>query len=267
MELESNDFSSILPNAAAQLRNSLGNLYLAAKRLAPAADRETDPGLDAKAALVDQSYYQMLRLVNNLEDVGSLDSDRPYSLQDVDIAKLVEELFEKTASLAALRGLNTRLLCPMESHICACCPDALERLMFHLLSNAFKFTPAGGMITVELSRIKGRVLLSVADTGPGIPKERRLSLFRPCPGSAPTPFGMGLGLALSQRIARGLGGVLYLDQAVSQGSRFVLSIPDRLCGDAPALSDKTFDYSGGFNRSLLGLADALPTRAFLLRNQ
>ena len=89
----------------------------------------------------------------------------------------------------------------------------------------------------------------------------------PWTSSAPTPFGMGLGLALSQRIARGLGGVLYLDQAVSRGSRFVLSIPDRLCGDVPVLSDKAFDYSGGFNRSLLGLADALPTRAFLLRNQ
>lgn len=267
MNLEPNDFSSILPNAAAQLRNALGSFYLAAKRLAPAGDREADPGLDAKAALVDQSYYQLLRLVNNLEDAANLDSDKPYPLQDADIVKLVEELFEQAASLAALRDLNTRFLCPMDSHVCACCPDALERLMFHLLSNAFKFTPAGGLITVELSLRKGQVLLAVADTGPGIPKERRLSLFRPCPSSAPTPYGAGLGLALSQRIARGHGGVLYLDQGVSRGSRFVLSIPDRRCGQPPVLSDRSFDYSGGFNRSLLGLADALPPRAFLIRNQ
>lgn len=264
MDLDPNDLAALLPSITSQLRGSLSNLYMAASRLAPAASRENDPDLDAKAALVDQSYYQLLRLVTNLADVGSLESDEPLPLQDADIVKLVEEIFESAASLAPLRDLNTRFLCPMNRHICALCPDALERLMYHLLSNAFKYTPAGGLITVELSRSKGQILLAVADTGPGIPKERRLTLFRPYANAH--LFGTGLGLALSQRIARGLGGVLYLDQTVAQGSRFVLSIPDRTCGRI-IFSDGGFDYSGGFNRSLLALADALPPKAFLLRNQ
>ena len=57
---------SLLPQAAAQMRGALSNLYFAAARLAPASAREQDPELDAKAALVDQSYYRLIRLVNNL---------------------------------------------------------------------------------------------------------------------------------------------------------------------------------------------------------
>lgn len=51
-----------------------------------------------------------------------------------------------------------------------------------------------------------------------------------------------------------------------QGSKFTLSIPDRQCG-ITEISDVRFDYAGGFNRALLALADALPVKAFLLRNQ
>lgn len=268
MDLDPKELSALLPNVASQLRNAMNNLYIAASRLAPASVREADPELDAKAALLDQSYYQLLRLVTNLTEVGNLDSDDLLPLQDADIVGLVEPLFERIVSLSALLDVDTRLICPMESHICALCPDAIETLLYHLLSNAFKYTPAGGLITVELGRSKGRVLLSVSDTGPGIPKERRLTLFRPRSSEQPVPppAGAGLGLALSQRIARGHGGMLYLDPGVSQGCRFVLSLPDRKCG-RKKLSDVTYEYSGGFNRSLLELADALPSKAFLLRNQ
>ena len=57
---------SLLPQAAAQMRGALSSLYFAAARLAPAAAREQAPELDAKAALVDQSYYRLIRMVNDL---------------------------------------------------------------------------------------------------------------------------------------------------------------------------------------------------------
>lgn len=56
------------------------------------------------------------------------------------------------------------------------------------------------------------------------------------------------------------------ESVVGKGSRFTLSIPDRLAGTS-GVSDIALDYSGGFNRTLLALADALPARAFLLRNE
>ena len=58
--------AAVFPSIAVQLRSILSNLHLASAQLAPPAEREADPELDAKAALLDQSYYQLLRLVNNL---------------------------------------------------------------------------------------------------------------------------------------------------------------------------------------------------------
>ena len=76
----------------------------------------------------------------------------------------------------------------------------------------------------------------------------------------------GLGLSLCRRIAEGHGGTIMAESVVGKGSRFTLSIPDRKTGSG-GVSDIALDYSGGFNRTLLALADALPAKAFLLRNE
>lgn len=256
---------SLLPQAAAQMRGALSNLYFAAARLAPAAARERDPELDAKAALVDQSYYRLIRLVNDLSATVYL-NEEPLPLQDRDIVEFVADLFAKAASLAPLLGLETRLICAADSHICAFCPDALEQLLYQLLSNAFKFTPSGGLITVELRLTGGRVFLSVEDTGPGIDPDRLETLFdsyHQAERSAPPSQGLGLGLALCRGIAKGHGGVMTAESRQGKGSRFTFSMPDRALGTM--LSDVRFDYSGGFNRALMALSDSMPPEAFGIR--
>ncbi len=256
---------SLLPQAAAQMRGALSSLYFAAARLAPSAAREQDPELDAKAALVDQSYYRLIRLVNNLTAARYL-SEEPLPLQDRDIVEFVADIFAKAASLAPLRGLETRLVCAADSHICAFCPDALEQLLYQLLSNAFKFTPAGGLITVELRLSGGRVFLSVEDTGPGIDPERQETLFdsyHQAEQPAPQPQGLGLGLALCRGIAQGHGGVITAESHQGKGTRVTFSMPDRISGTA--LSDVHFDYSGGFNHALMALAESMPPEAFRIR--
>lgn len=268
MEQDQNQLASLFPNIATQLRGALSNLHLAAAQLAPASAREQNPTLDAQAALLDQSYYQLLRLVNSLSSAAYLTSDAPLPLQDRDIVDLVSEVCEHSVSLAPLLGLELRFVCAMDHHICAIAPDPLEQLLYHLLSNAFKFTPAGGTVTVELRVWQKHVLLSVADTGRGIPEERLSTLFDRYLHSEmmdPPPHGLGLGLPLCRRIAEGHGGTLMAESHSGKGSRFTLSLPDRQVGGG--VSDVPFDYSGGFNRTLLALADALPSKAFLLRSQ
>lgn len=268
MEQDQNQLASLFPNIAAQLRGALSNLHLAAAQLVPASAREQDPALDARAALLDQSYYQLLRLVNSLSSAAYLTSDAPLSLQNRDIVDLVSTVCERSVSLAPLLGLELRFVCAMDHHICAVAPDALEQLLYHLLSNAFKFTPAGGTVTVDLRVRQKHVLLSVADTGRGIPEERLSALFDRYLHSEmmdPPPHGLGLGLPLCRRIAEGHGGTLMAESRPGKGSRFTFSFPDRQVGGG--VSDVPFDYSGGFNRTLLALADALPPKAFLLRSQ
>ena len=269
MEQDHNQLESLLPNIAAQMRGALSNLHLAAAQLVPAAQREQDPELDRRAAVLDQSYYQLLRLAGNLSAAAMLQSDGPLPVQDGDLVATVFTLCEQAISLAELAEIHLSFRCAMDRHVCAFSRDGMEQLLFQLLSNALKFTPKGGQVTVELKCAGGQVLLSVADTGCGMGPEQLDALFdryRSGNPMVPVPHGLGLGLALCRRVAQGHGGSLMAESHPGQGSKFTLSIPDRQCG-VTEISDVRFDYAGGFNRALLALADALPVKAFLLRNQ
>jgi signal transduction histidine kinase len=258
---------SLFPAIAAQIRGALSTFHLAAVQAVPPEARDQDPELDRKAAVMDQSYYRLLRLVNLLS-AAALPEDAPLSLQNRDLTELVGDICDRAGDLAQSLGLEVRFSCALPRHVCAVDAQLLEQLLFHLLSNAFKFTPSGGTVTVELRVHSRRVLLSVTDTGQGIPPERLASLFDGylhMERQTPAPCGMGLGLSLCRKIAERHGGMLMAESQVDKGSRFTLSLPDRQVEGS--VSDVPFDYAGGFNRTLLALADALPVQAFLIRNQ
>lgn len=261
--------TQLLPNIASQMRASLSNIYFAATAIVPASAREKDPALDAKAAILDQAYYQLLRLVNNLTVTSYLKNDQPLSVRDIDLVALIQENCDKCHSLANLLGLKFSFVCAVPSHICAVYRDSIDQLLFQLLSNAFKFTPKGGSVTVELKFAGGKVLLSVSNTGEGISKELLPSLFNRYTHEGlmnPPPHGLGLGLPLCRRIAEGHGGTIMAESREGEGTCITMSIPDRQTGKI-STSDVPFDYTGGFNRTLLALSDALPAAAFRVKNQ
>ena len=122
---------------------------------------------------------------------------------------------------------------------------------------------------MELKTAGKQILLSVEDTGRGIEPERLETLFDRCLHESlmdPRPHGLGLGLALCRAIAQGHGGSIMAQSHEGRGSRFTVSLPDRRAENG-TVSDVPLDYSGGFNRTLLYLADALPSRVFLVRYQ
>lgn len=259
--MEPDFFSALLARLSAQFRGPMSSLYLAASRLAPAEERQQNPELDARAAALDQSYYQVLRLTNNLAAFQSL--HEPALLMNQDIAALVTEVFDQLEGYAHYRSLTARLICPMEHYVCAFSQEGVQQVLWQLLSNAFKFTPPGGTVLLELARAHGQVLLSVADTGPGIPPEERAGLFqRWQPGrDVLPPHGAGLGLAICQGVARQHDGALTLDESYDKGCRFVFSFPDRRVNTG-RFSDVQREYGGGFDPCLVALSDALPSSAF-----
>ena len=258
---------SLFPAIAAQIRGALSTLHLAALQAIPPEAREQNPDLDRRAAAMDQSYYRLLRLVNLLS-AAALPEDAPITLQNRDLVEFVGDICGRAGDLAQSLGLEVRFSCALPRRVCAIEPQMLEQLLFHLLSNAFRFTPPGGTITVELRAQGKRLLLSVADTGRGIPPEDLSTLFDGylhMERQTAAPHGLGLGLPLCRRIAERHGGMLMAESQVGKGSRFTLSLPDRQVEGS--VSDVPFDYSGGFNHTLLALADALPIQAFLIRSQ
>ena len=154
--------AALLPNIANQMRSLLSNLYLAASQVIPPEQREQDPALDAKAAILEQSFFRLLRLVNSMSAAEYLSDSQTLSLRDADLVKLVSEVCESSADLAEQLGIQLKFVCAMDRRVCAIHPAAVEQMLYHLLSNALKFTPAGGAVTVELKKSGETLRLTVS---------------------------------------------------------------------------------------------------------
>lgn len=256
-EEEQHILSSVLPNVAAALRAPLNNLHMAAQRLA------AQDGGDEQA-IMQQSYYRMLRLVNNLNTAPELLSDAPFDTQNLELVVWLDELCRQADSIAREAGVEVRFDCRERYVVAAVERTYLERLVWNLLSNALKFTPRGGVITVSLEVRSGQVLLRVRDTGCGIPAERMATLFdRWAEGleAAPAAYGMGLGLPICRRIAEGHGGRLLLESREGQGTLVTVALP-HVRKDGGQVRDTGYDYAGGFSHVMMELSDALPYQAF-----
>ena len=169
--------AEVLPNVSAQLRSSMANVFAAANRLAPAEAREADPMLDKNAAILTMSCHQMLRLVGNLSAASELVQGGRFRLCNGDIVGFCHALCERAEPLFALRGVALRFSTSHESHVIAFNAPMLERALLNLLSNALKFTPEGGTVSVRVKCGERHVQLTVADTGRGIEPERLAHIF------------------------------------------------------------------------------------------
>ena len=259
--------NEVLLHVAAQLRTALGGMHIVVGRLAPPDRRDRDAVLDRDAALLNHNYYSLLRLANNLSNAPMLLSDEPLLKENTDIVEWLAGLCRQAEPLFALRHVTLTLQCAAEHHTAAIHRDCLEQAVWNLLSNALKFTPDGGSVTVTLRLGHRQVLLAVSDTGCGIPAGNMETVFNGYlhpERLAVLPGGLGLGLPLCRRIAEGHGGRLLLDSREGQGTTVTLALPDETAGDM--VEDVTFDYAGGFQPALVGLADGLPFDAFLQRH-
>ena len=259
--------AEVLPNIAVHLRSSMANICAAANRIAPSEARENDPALDQNAAILSMSCQQMLRLVGNLSTAGELVQDGHFPLYNNDVVPFCRSLCERAEPYFELRGLKLRFSADRESKVIAMNAPMLERALLNLLSNALKFTSAGGIVSVQVKCSERTVHITVTDTGCGIPSDRLEHIFErylETDRLDPAPHGLGLGLPLCRRIAQGHGGTLVAESVEGKGSSFTISLPGVRSAEA-RLEEARFDYAGGFDHVLMELSDALPHSAFIQR--
>lgn len=259
--------NEVLLHVSAQLRTALGGMHIAVSRLAPPERRDADAALDRDAALLNRNYYVLLRLSNNLSNAPMLLDDAPLAKENTDIVTWLDGLCRQASPLFALRNVALTFQCSAAHHGAAINRVCLEQAVWNLLSNALKFTAEGGAVTVSLRFERRQVLLAVTDTGCGINAKDMEMVFdgylHP-ERLAALPSGLGLGLPLCRRIAEGHGGRLVLNSRVGHGTTVTLALPDELAEDV--VEDVAFDYTGGFQPALVGLADGLPFEAFLQKH-
>ena len=254
----------MLSSTAAQMRGSMGNIHAALRRMAAQVPRDGD---EKYAAILTQSYYRLLRLIDNMSDAPLLAGEGMIRGPERDIVSWLENLIHQAQPLAKEQGLELTFCSAKPYHTVAIHEGLMERLVWNLLSNAIKFTPAGGRIDVSLDFHDGQVVMAVADNGCGISEEMMDSVYERYlhpERTDPPPHGLGLGLPLCRRIAEGHGGRLLLTTRKGEGTTATVSLPDIHSGET--IESPALPCDGGFQRVLVGLSDALGYRVFFRKN-
>jgi signal transduction histidine kinase len=151
------------------------------------------------------------------------------TVEDVDLVPLAEHAVSDCAPAALDRQLEVRLITFAAQAVVPGDPIRLGQVLDNLVSNAMKFTPAGGHVDVRIHAGEGSVVAEVCDDGPGIAPEDQLRLFdrlfrTRAVVEANVP-GAGLGLSIALGIAEAHGGSLTVDSVVGEGTIFRLTLP------------------------------------------
>ena len=226
--------NEFLATLAHELRNPLGVVGTALH-----AVRESNghaSGATRPLEVAERQLWHLARLVDDLLDVSRIDQGKiTLRRERVDLADVVERAVESSAALFARRRHRLNLDLgdqPMPLHAD---PVRLEQVVDNLLTNAAKYTPEKGEVTVWARPQEGNAVLEVRDTGIGIAPEmlgRIFQLFAQADESlARSSGGLGLGLALVERlVAMHDGTVTAQSEGAGKGSRFTVSLP--LAGEA-----------------------------------
>ncbi|MCY1033829.1 ATP-binding protein [Corallococcus sp. BB11-1] len=178
---------------------------------------------------VHRNGLRLLKLVNTLLDFSRIEAGRMHSAAaPTDLAALTVGLVSGFRSTLERAGLSLEVDCPPLPRPVWVDPEQWEKVVLNLVSNAFKFTHAGG-IRVSLRSQESRVLLSVADTGTGIPADelpRIFERFHRVQGARGRSYeGSGIGLSLVRELVKLHGGDIQVESVPGQGSTFTVTLP------------------------------------------
>ena len=185
-------------------------------------------GYDEEALeAIESEAGRMSRLVGDLLLLAKADAGR-LSLEktNVDLDTLVLEVYNQAHLLS--EGVDVQLGNLDRAQVLGD-PDRLKQLLLNLVSNGLKYTPAGGSVTIDMTRDERTVKIAVSDTGIGIPEEDLPHIFdrfyRVDRARSRAQGGTGLGLSIAKWIADAHGGCLTVTSQLGQGSTFTISLP------------------------------------------
>lgn len=250
--------------AARELRVPLSGIMATAEQLFPQLLAQENGQTQDQIARMNRSLFQMLRILGNMSDAEryALSSRQ----ETIAVTSELEEIFRKAEAMISSAGIQLTYTLPDHALYCLADREQLERAVLNMLSNAIKFTPAGGTIEAGLT-IRGRMLrLTVQDSGEGMEEGVRASVFHRYLRQLTiedSRHGIGLGMALIRSIAANHGGTVLIDQPAGKGTRITMTMSIRQNADNVLRSPITqIDYAGGYNHMLLELSDSLPASLY-----
>jgi len=199
------------------LRNPLAAIYGGAEMLVDT--KLSGAQVERLAANIYKASRQVQSLLQELADVTQ---GRGHAREVCRLCEVVTAAYEPLAAMAESRGITVRIDLEEDVEL-PLDRSPMERVFQNLLSNAIEAMPNGGSVSVRADRRDGEIVVTVEDTGPGIPASIAAQLFEPFV-TAGKKNGVGLGLALSRETVVSHGGDLWSDHK-EDGARFMLKLP------------------------------------------
>ncbi len=229
-EQESRYKSRFLASMSHELRTPLNAIIGFSELL----DQEIFGSLSARqkeyVGYVVQSGRHLLSLVNDILDLSKIEAGRMELAREWVAPRLViDAVHGSVQPLAQKQGVTLVLEVPEELPQLYVDEMRFRQILFNLLSNGIKFTPAGGKVTLRALLVDDRLEVQVIDTGVGIRPEDLVRLFREFErvedGTRPKVEGTGLGLALTKRLVELHGGTIHVESTPDVGSAFTFKLP------------------------------------------
>lgn len=179
--------------------------------------------------IIDSECDRLVRLINDLLNVSRIERGLPLHLNfdSIDINTIVEKCIGFQRSYTTKHTLTTAL--PAASPQIVADRDKMEQILHNLVSNAIKYSPDGGTITVGATDEGDKVRFAVTDQGMGIPPEHIDKIFqrfhRVHQGDSQRVGGTGIGLFLVKSLVEAHGGIIWVESALGTGSTFYFTIP------------------------------------------
>lgn len=212
-----------------------------------------------RVAVLKQNSYRLLRLVNNLIDISSIDAKAfEMNFRNCDIVRLIRDITLSVSDYTENEGICVSFETDIESRTMACDDDKIERILLNLLSNSVKFTPKGGKISVRISERQEGLCIKVEDNGIGIPPDKQSMIFqRFCQIDGiftRKHEGSGIGLSLVKSLVEMHGGTISFVSKVGLGTSFTIFLPYNDV-DEEVLKYKVIREPGHMNRISLEFSD------------
>jgi len=186
--------------------------------------------IDKQVAVLKQNAYRLGRLVGNLLDITKIDAGfMSPNWSSVDIVRTLQSLVSSMRHLTQSKGLNLCFISTARSMVMPSDPQFIERIVLNLISNSIKHTEAGGFIRINCYTFADKIVISVRDSGVGIPEDKKdiiFDRFRQVNTSLTrSSEGCGIGLALSKSLVEMLSGRIWFESKPGVGTCFYVELP------------------------------------------